>query len=145
MILSKNKKNKYYVIFVKKEHGIFKRLRKKRISAMTNKVRYKKHTYFLNMAFPTYSRGVKIFYFVDVSKGQLTAEKTEFKNKQILFKGNSKDEIMSPKLLDKLVSQSIVSQLTANLSDNAIKMNIMTMIIGIVIGTMAGFILAGYV
>lgn len=145
MMSLKNKKSRYYAIFVKEEHGIFKRLTRKRISAMTEKVRYKRHTYILNMGFPTYSRGLKVFYFVDITAGLLSAEKTEFKDQQILFKKNSKDVVMSPKILDKLISQNIVSQLTSNLSDGALKMNIITLVLGAVIGALSGFIIAGYV
>jgi len=142
MILNK-KKNKYYVLFCKKEHGVFKRVRRKRrISPVAEKVRYKKGTYFINMAFPTYLKGLKVFYFVDVTVGQLTAKKTEIKNGQILFKGNDKDAIMSPKMIDKLVSQNIVSQLTSNLSDNAIKMNIVSIVLGLIIGAMGGYLYA---
>jgi hypothetical protein len=160
MVSFKNKKNKYYVIFVKKEHGIFKRMSKKRISAMTEKVRRKKHSYFINIGFPTYSRGLKVFYFVDISKGQLISLNTEIKKKvekkikngvvksekiteaQVLFKGGDDDPIMSPKILDKLVSQNIVSQLTSNLSDGAIKMNIISIVLGLIIGALSGYLYA---
>jgi hypothetical protein len=154
MFLKKNKKNKYYAIFVKREHGVFKRIGKKRISPMTEKVRRKKHTYFLDMSFPTYSRGLKVFYFINVSEGQLLAKSTEIKgvkgnnkvlkDKQILFKGSDKDAMMSPKTLDMLVSQNIVSQLTSNLSDSAIKMNIISIVLGLIIGALGGYIFAGY-
>lgn len=154
MFLKKNKKNKYYAIFVKREHGVFKRIGKRKISPMIEKVRRKKHTYFLDMGFPTYSRGLKVFYFIDISKGQLLSNNTEIKktkNKngkildvQVLFKGNDKDAMMSPKTLDMLVSQNIVSQLTSNLSDSAIKMNIISIVLGLIIGALGGYIFAGY-
>jgi len=138
-----NKKQKYYVIFCKKEHGIFKRLRKKRINAITEKARYKKRTYLLNVVYPTYSKGLKIFYFIDTTKGQLVAENVEIKNRQVLFKGNSKNILINPKTLDKLMSQNIISQLTSNLSDTLMKTSIITLIIGIAIGGPIGYIIAG--
>ncbi len=119
---------------------------------MTEKVRRKKHTYFLDMGFPTYLRGLKVFYFIDTSKGQLLANNIEIKktkNKvgkvldvQVLFKGNDKNALMSPKTLDMLVSQNIVSQLTSNLSDGAIKMNIISIVLGLVIGALSGYVYA---
>lgn len=152
MFLKKNKKNKYYAIFVKREHGVFKRIGKRKISPMTEKVRRKKHTYFIDMGFPTYSRGLKVFFFVDISRGQLLAKNTEIKKTkskegkilsyQVLFKGNDKDAMMSPKTLDMLVSQNIVSQLTSNLSDNAIKMNIISIVLGLIIGGLSGYLYA---
>ena len=154
MILKKNKKNKYYAIFCKKEHGVFKRISKKRISPMTKKVRRKKHSYFIDMSFPTYLRGLKVFYFIDITAGQLLAKNTEIKgvkgnnkdlkNKQILFKGSDDDAMMTPETLDMLVSQNIVSQLTSNLSDSAIKMNIISIVLGLIIGALGGYIYAGY-
>lgn len=146
MFLNKNKKYKYYAIFCKKEYGILKRLSKKKISATTKKVRYKKGTYLLNMLFPTYARGLKVFYFLDVSGVQLlTKTMAEIKNKQIVFRGNDKEPILTPEMMDKLVSQNIVSQLTSNLSGDAIKMNIISIVLGLIIGALVGFITAGYV
>lgn len=146
MILNKNKKYKYYAIFCKKEYGIFKRLSKKRIRSTTKKVRYKKGTYLLNMLFPTYARGLKVFYFVDVSGVQLLTKKvTEIKNRQIVFKGNDEKPVLTPEMMDKLVSQNIVSQLTSNLSGDAIKMNIISIVLGLIIGALSGFLMAGYV
>jgi len=145
MNLSKNKKYKYYAIFCKKEYGIFRRLSKKRIRASTEKVRYKKGTYLLNMLFPTYARGLKVFYFIDISGVQLLTKTMEIRNKQIIFRGNDKEPILTPKMMDKLVSQNIVSQLTSNLSGDAIKMNIISIVLGLIIGALAGFITAGYV
>lgn len=121
---------------------------------MTKKVRRKKHSYFIDMSFPTYLRGLKVFYFVDITAGQLLAKNTEIKgvkgnnkdlkNKQILFKGSDDDAMMSPETLDMLVSQNIVSQLTSNLSDSAIKMNIISIVLGLIIGALGGYIYAGY-
>ena len=145
MIFSKNKKYKYYAVFCKKEYGIFKRLSKKRIRAITEKVRYKKGTYLLNMFFPTYARGLKVFYFMDVSGVQLLSKTTQIKDKQVLFKGNDNEPILTPKMMDKLVSQNIVSQLTSNLSGDAIRMNIISIVLGLVIGALSGFLVAGYV
>jgi hypothetical protein len=43
-----------------------------------------------------------------------------------------------------LVSQNIVSQLTSNLSDSAIKMNIISIVLGLIIGALGGYIYAGF-
>ena len=93
---------------------------------------------------------MKTFFFVDIGKGQLLAGNTVIKKKkdvkvnesQVLFESPIKEAIMSPKTLDMLVSQNIVSQLTSNLSDNAIKMNILSIVLGLIIGAMGGYLYA---
>lgn len=147
-----NKKKKYYAIFCIKEQDVFNILARKRIRGSNEFVRFKKGTYFVNISFPTYVEGLKVFYFIDIRKGQQLAKNTVITNmktpktttSQILFKGSAKDKtVISPKLLDMLISQKIVEQLTSNLSGTAMKMNIVSVILGCLIGGLIGYIIAG--
>lgn len=144
------KKKKYYAIFCIKELDVFNILAKKRIRASTDTVRFRKGTYVLNLSFPTYVKGLKVFYFIDVKKSQVLSKNTKINvNKidtQIIFRGNPKDKpLMSPKFLDMLVSQKIVGQLTSNLSNNAMTMNLISVIIGGLMGGLIGYIVAGLI
>ena len=150
MFFKKNKNKRYYAIFCVKQHGVFRREGKKRIRPSNPIVRKNKHSFFVNFGFPTYSRGLKDFYFIDIDCGQVLAKNTEIKklkagNSQILFKGDRDKPLLNPKTLDLLVSQRIVKQLTSNLSDTAWKLNLITLILGLIIGGMSGYIFAGYV
>jgi len=73
-----------------------------------------------------------MFYFIEVDKTQLFFE-------------NNKSSIISPKVIDMIMSQKIVSELTQNLSGNKVVMNIMTLIFGGVMGGLIGYIVAGVV
>jgi hypothetical protein len=144
------KRKKYYAIFCVKQHGVFRREGKKRVSPSNPIVRRKKKSFIVNFGFPTYSRGLKDFYFIDIDFGQIIAKNTNIKKvlnakAQVLFKGDKDKPLLNPKMLDLLISQRIVKQLTSNLSDTAWKMNMITLVLGLIIGGLSGYILAGYV
>lgn len=127
----KNRK-KYYAFFLLKREGTYTRLRKKRFNPNRTTLSYKKGAYPLDVSKPTYERGLKLFYFIEIGKTQL------------FFQNDKTSSIISPKVIDMIMSQKIVSQLTQNLS-GANKLNIMTLLLGVVMGAMIGFIIAGYV
>lgn len=148
------KKEKHYAIFCIKQHGVFKRISRKRVNPLDKFVRKGKNTFTFEVGFPTYRRGLKIFYFIDIEKGQLVSKNAKIIKKvkegkvidvHVLFTDEGRQLLMSPKTLDRLISQKIVGQLTSNLSDNAWKMSVMSIILGVIIGALAGFITAGYV
>lgn len=129
-----NKKKKYYVIFVVRQQGTWTRIGRKRFHPSKEGVKFRKFgTFLVNSANPTYIRGLKLFYFVDV-KGE----------ENICFKGD-KGSIVDPKVADMILSKKIVSQLTTNLSSDKLKLNVMTLILGVAMGGLIGFIIAGYV
>lgn len=140
------KKKKYYVIYCVKEQDVFNILKKRRIRGSNQVVRFRKGTYVINISFPTYVKGLRVFYFIDIKKGQQLAKNTEIAKGHILFKENAKDKaLISPQFLDMFISQKIVGQLTSNLSDNAMKMNIITLIFGAIMGGLVGYIIAGVI
>lgn len=140
-MLKEKGKKKYIAIFVIKEKGSFGYVGSKNISATTTTVKFKKGTYHIDITKDTYSKGIKKYYLIDVAGSQLKIDDRKVKDKSLTLEATSYD----PEVLDMVISKSIVSQLTANLSDNAIKMNILTLAIGGLIGGLLGYILAGVI
>lgn len=128
------KKEKYIVIFLIKQQELYKEVSRKKINKSINEIRYnKKKLYPINTSIPSFSKKLKTFFFIDINKGQL------------FFNKNNKNPILSPKLLDDIVSKSIIKQLTMNLSDTTFKMNLTLVFIGLVIGGLIGWIAGGVV
>ena len=125
------KRKKYYAIFLVGEAGSYSRVAKRRFRPTQEKIRYRKGSYIVDVSIPSYTRGLKLFYFYE--KG---------KNTHLNFGKNT--NTISPKVIDLILSQKIVSELTSNLG-GSMKMQIMTLIIGALMGGFLGFIIAGYV
>jgi len=159
-IKKRRKIKKYIAIFVIKEQGTFTRLGKKKFKPTNNFVRYKKRTFILDISYATYSRGLKQFYFIDLLNGQRYLEKTEQdkeieqtkkltkkekreKQKEIAEQLKLKKLDIDPEITDMLISRKVISQLTTNLTGGTNVMNIMTLIIGVVIGGLIGYTIAG--
>jgi len=129
-----NKKKKYFVIFVVRQQGTWTRIGRKRFSPSKEAIKFRRFgTFLVNSANPTYMRGLKLFYFVDV-KGK----------ENICFKGD-KGSIVDAKTADMILTRKIVSQLTTNLSSDKLKLNVMTLILGVGMGGLIGYIIAGFI
>ena len=126
-------KNKYKAIFLIKREGSFAITGKKRFRPSKTNIRFRKGSYPIDVSIPTYIKGLKMFYFIEVDKTQL------------FFSKNKNESMISPKIIDMIMSQKIVSQLTSNLGGSALKMSILTLIFGGIMGALIGFIVAGYV
>ena len=128
------KKKKYFVIFVIRQQGTWTRIGRKRFHPSKEEIKFRRFgTFLINSANPTYIRGLKLFYFADVKGGE-----------SICFKGN-KGAVMDPKTADLVLTRKIVSQLTTNLSSDKLKLNVMTLILGIAMGGLIGYIVAGFI
>lgn len=123
-------KKKYIMVLVQEQQGIFSILKKKRFNPISPKVSYKKHAYTVDVNTPSYSRGLNFFYFVGIKQGQLT-----------FYSDVNSDA--NAEIVDMILYQKIISQLTSNLSGDAYKMNIITLIIGAIMGGLLGFIIGG--
>ena len=132
MIFRRNK-NKYKAVFLIKREGSYCIVKKKRFIPSRLNIRYKKGSYPIDVSIPTYIKGLKMFYFIEVDKTQL------------FFAKNKNESMISPKIIDMIMSQKIVSQLTSNLGGSALKMSILTLIFGGIMGALIGYIVAGYV
>lgn len=126
------KRKKYYAVFLVNQTGSFSRVAKRRFRPTNQKVRYRKKTYIVDVSTPSYTKGLKIFYFYEIEKPE---HMTFLK----------KDSVLSPKIIDMILSQKIVNELTTNLSGNALRMNLITLIFGALMGGAFGFIIAGFV
>ena len=156
-IRKKNKKKKYIAIFVLKEQGTFTRLGKKKFKPINDSIRFKKRTFILDSSFATYSRGLKQFFFIDLLNGQtyleqdnqdvantkLTKKQKREKEKEVAKLLKLKNMKIDPEITDMLISRKVIAQLTTNLNSNAIGINIMTLIIGVVMGGFIGYTIAG--
>ena len=127
------KKKKYYALILQKQEGTYNRIGKKRLRPTTKEFNFRKKPFKINVEKPAYVRGLKVFYFFDLTTSQ-----------QILV-GNNKSPIIDADIMDMIYSKKIVKQLTTNLNNTAWKMNLTTLILGIAIGGAFGFIIKGYV
>ena len=149
-----HKKKKYFAVFLIIQEGSYSILRRKRFSPSKNTVKVSTGTYVLDVSKPTYIKGLKLFYFIDSVKvdGQLPLEKKKKDKKKpaitdngLSFR-NKKSEIkITPRMLDDLISQHVIRDLSQNLTDNTFVFNLMTFILGCAMGGAFGFIAAGYV
>ncbi len=124
-------KKKYIVILLVKEQSTYNVLLKKKILPTSNFIRYNKKTYPINIDYPTYSKGLSLYYFIDIHK-----------EKQLSF-GKSKNSTITPDVLDMIISQNIISQLTENLG-SGFTLTLYNILIGLIIGSLIGFIVGGF-
>lgn len=125
------KKDKYYAYFLTKKQNIYKYKKKKRIDADAESVKIKEGVYKVDTEIPSFSKGNKYYFFIDVNATQI------FFNKDKIPKS------LHRTMLDLFLARKIITQLTANLSNQQYKLNIMLVIIGAVVGGLFGYIIAG--
>ena len=128
-------KKKYIIKFLIKEHGIYTVLKTKRFNPLNKEINFRDKTYIIDINIPTYRKTLKQFYFIDINKTE---------NCQLIFYKNKNDSIITPEIMDLIVSKSIIKQLTSNLTDTAFKMNLMYIIFGAIIGGLIGWIAGGF-
>lgn len=125
-------KKRYYAIFLIKQENTYNVLRRKRFSPDNPIVRFKKgKAKPIKIDSPTYSRGLKVFYFVDINEGQL-------------FFKNTKGSGVNAELIDMIMEQGIIKQLTANLSEKFLGGQLLMIIMSFFMGGFLGFIIAGF-
>lgn len=121
MIFEKNKK-KYIAVFVVKQQDVRVVLRKKRFKPTSEMIRFRKRTFPIDVAYPTYAKGLKLYYFVDIKDGQ------------VLLNETTNESIINPEILDIILSRKIVTQLTSNLAGNETKMKLVDIFLGLIMG-----------
>lgn len=124
-------KKKYFAVFSIRQLESHNVIGTKRINPTTKKVSYKKHSFLLDIEKPSYVKGNKVYYFFSISSQQ-----------QLTFY-KSDDSSINPEVIDLIMTQNIVKQLTSNL-DNEFKVNMTMIIIGLIIGALSGYIVANY-
>jgi len=136
---------KYKAIFVLREGETFRVVKKRKIQVSKGVVRYKGGTYPVDLSFRTYTKKNKNFYFLNVKElNQYLLERREipknFKLEQIGVDGvDSRYELMSPKTLDALVSQSHFKDLFTSIVKT--KPNLLLLFVGIFGGTGLGWVI----
>ena len=128
-------KKKYIIKFLIKEHGIYTVLKTKRFNPLNKEINFRDKTYIIDINIPTYRKTLKQFYFIDINKTE---------NCQLIFHKNKNDSIITPEIMDLIVSKSIIKQLTSNLTDTAFKMNLMYIIFDAIIGGLIDWIAGGF-
>jgi len=128
-----NKKKKYIAILVIKEQGNYNRIKKKRFTPPNFKIRYKKGMFLIKYRYPTYVRGLKLFYFIDVKTGA-----------QINFRKLTKGTY-SPSAINLMLGEGVIKDIVGGLGQKSNIMNIMMIVLGIIIGVPSGIIIAGYI
>lgn len=132
MILNKKKK-KYICIFVIKEQGNYNVIKKKRFNPSNNKIKLRKQMFILKVRYPTYVKGIKLFYFIDVKTGT-----------QISFRKFTKIT-ESHSLINLMLGEGVIEELVNGLGEKTNVFNTIVFVLGVVIGALGGFITAGYV
>lgn len=123
---------KYVVVFLLKEHGTYSLLGKRRVRPTDKIVRFRKgFSYKLDLTYPTYLGGLKLYFFIDVNEGQL------------FFEGEQGVGIVKPELLDAIMKGSIISQLTQSLNEKISLTNLMNIGLGLAVGGLIGYIIGG--
>jgi len=126
-----NKKKKYLAIFLIKEQNTFTIVGSKYFNPVMESMEYKNSTYIFNHSTPTYSKGLKLFFFLDKDS-----------KKQLLFVKN-KNEVVDTEIIDLIMSKKIIKQLTSELGGVDFTTIILYLSIGLSIGGMLGYIIGG--
>ena len=128
-------KKKYIIKFLIKEKEIYTVIKSKRIQPTTKEVKFRDKTYIIDITNPTYSKVLKLFFFIDIEMSE---------NCQLSFVKNEKDSKITPEIIDLIVGKSIIKQLTSNLTDSAFRTNLMYVIFGLALGGAIGWIAGGF-
>ena len=128
-------KKKYIIKFLIKEKEIYTVIKSKRIQPTTKEVKFRDKTYIIDITNPTYSKVLKLFFFIDIELSE---------NCQLSFVKNKKNSKITPEIIDLIVGKSIIKQLTSNLTDSAFRTNLMYVIFGLALGGAIGWIAGGF-
>lgn len=123
-------KKKYIAIFLVKEQKSYSILGYKKVNPLKLTVKFKGIPKVIDISNYTYSKGYKQYYLIDMKEGQL------FLNEGV--KSN-----LNADILDMIEVKHIITQLTTNLNNSALKISIMTLVFGAILGGLVGYIIAG--
>lgn len=120
-------KKRYYAVFTIKQIKSYNIVGLKKINPFSKSVSFKKHTFVIDIENPTYLKSNKIFYFFSLtSEKQLYFEKSDTSN-------------INTEVIDTIMSQNIVKQLTSNLNTKW-KIDLTMIAIGCIIGVLLGYL-----
>jgi len=127
-------RKKYIVVFLIKEQNSYSEVSRKLVKSTTTKIKFgKKDTIPIDISKPSYSKGLKLFYFIDLSN-----------NLQLHFIKDKNNRINS-EAMDMIFQQEIIRQLTSSLGEPSfLAGKLFNMIVGGIIGLLIGFVIASY-
>lgn len=129
-IFSRNKK-RYIVIRLVRQEGSYCYHSQFEIPFDTKaNIEYKKKTYIIDITKPNLIKGNNVIYYVDSSNRQ------QVKYKQIEYDENYKE--INADLLDKIVSNHVVSDIIGNIEGNKLKNQLWYILGGLLFGCLLG-------
>ena len=124
---------KYFAIICVRENDLQNIIGFKRIKPTDKSFSFKRKSFPIQIEFPTYIKGKKVFYFFNY-----------LDESQLLFNDTSNKEIMNADIIDSILAKSIVNQLTANLNQKW-KVELPMLIFSMVFGGLIGYIIASFI
>jgi len=129
LTIRKDKRKKYILAFLLKEQNTYELRKKKRFDPTNNKIRYKKKLHIIDTSKPTFTRKQKLFYLIDINKGQL-------------FFRNDKSEITHDKeFIDLTMGTDLIEKLSSGLLEKVNIKDIFQKILYIGFGIAIGIII----
>lgn len=130
------KKRKYIAVFLQKEHNSYTIHSTRKFKPNTVKKKTIKHKGKL-IPFDTvnysFSDGLKLFYYISITE-----------KKQLFFE-NTKDLQIGSKVIDMILNDDIIAQITSNLNKSNFKANLVNMIFSALFGGLIGYIIGGLI
>lgn len=126
-------KKKYFAIITVRENELQQIIGFKRIKPTDKKFSFRGKTFIIQIEYPTYLKGNKVFYFYNFLDESL-----------LLFNDTSDKEIINADIIDQVLTKSIVNQLTANLNQKW-KVELPMLLFSAGFGGLLGFIIASYI
>ena len=121
-------KKKYIAVFLLKEKESYSVLKIIRFNPLNPIINGKR----IDTNNPTFSKGLKTFFYLESKGNQLSFNSIELSNMDI-------------KIIDDILSKKVISELTKDMSGSNLRRKIFDMITGALIGGLTSFIIAGFI
>ena len=137
--IHRDKAKKYILVFLLKEQNTYTIRKKKRFDPTNNKIRYKKRLHIIDTNTPTFTRKQKLFFCIDINKGQLFFKDTSIKKDK---NNETKTTIEQDKeFLDLTIGTILIEKLSSGLIEKVNVKNIFEKILYIGFGISIGIII----
>lgn len=124
---------KYIAVFLLKDQESYEIEAKKKFKPTEKSISFRKKSYPVNIKEKSYSKGLFVYYCFDID------------TKKQLNLNRPKEVFLGSKAMDLAIAEKIIPDLTKDMSDTSFKKNIYNLIIGIIIGGLTSFIIAGFI
>jgi len=125
-------KKRYIAVLLIKEHNDYTIIGKKVFNPTNKSIKFRNNTYILNLGKRTFSKGLKQFYYVDITN--------KTKTKQLVFIKPNENTEVDTEVIDMIISKKIIKQLTSELGITDYKQIIFYVVIGLTIGGLIGYL-----